>query len=64
MLSEGAICNFVPHIFLFGRGEVYQETVLYTLLYFTLSKVWKKNILLQVRGMHCVNIEELQKLAE
>lgn len=43
---------------------MYQEIVLYTLLYFTLSKIWKKNILLQVRGMHCTNTEELQKLVE
>lgn len=47
--------------FVFERDEVDHKTAVYVLFYVIPSKIWKKNLLLQIKGLHCRNSEELQK---
>lgn len=46
----------------FERDEVDHKTAVYVLFCVIPSKIWKKNLLLQIKGVHCKNTEELQKL--
>lgn len=41
--------------FVFERDEVDHKTAVYVLFYVILSKIWKKNLLLQIKAVHCKN---------
>lgn len=58
MFSESGVCTLW---FIFEKDEVDHKTSLYVLLYFIPSKIWKKNLLLEMKGMHSKNTEEQQK---
>lgn len=58
MFSENSVCALW---FVFERDEVDHKTAVYVLFYVIPSKNWKKNLLLEIKGMHGKNTEELQK---
>lgn len=41
--------------FVFERDEVDHKIAVYVLFYVIPSKIWKKNLLLQIKGVHCKN---------
>lgn len=58
MFSENSVCTLW---FVFERDEVHHKTAVYVLFHVIPIKIWKKNVLLQIKGVHCKNTEELQK---